>query len=89
MLAEQSILDWMFKGFVAVLSWLGIRLHNRVDALEKERATKQELKEQEARYVQSNNDLKNTLEDHRKETHAGFSELRGLLIQSLKRHHDD
>jgi|JI10StandDraft_1071094.scaffolds.fasta_scaffold537670_1 hypothetical protein len=89
MLAEQTLFDWIFKALVGVLGWLGIKLHSRVDALEKERATKQELREQEARYVQTSDDLKNTLSDHRKETQAGFSEIRSLLIQSLKRHHDD
>jgi hypothetical protein len=73
MFTEQTILDWLFKGFVGVLTWLGIRLHNRVDNLEKDKVS-----------VETLSDLKEQMAEHRKETQANFQELRTLLIHRIK-----
>ena len=69
MFNETTLLDWFFKGLVGVLGWLGIRLHNRVDALEKEKASNEVITE-----------LKQTFKEHRDETRQGLSEIRAILL---------
>ena len=67
--SETTLLDWVFKGFVGVLAWLGIRLHNRVDSLEKEKASNAVITE-----------LKETMKEHREETRQSLTEIRAILL---------
>ena len=85
MLTEQALFDWIVKGFVAVLTWLGINLHSRVTTLEKESATKSGLQEVKQDLTTAINDLKDTMKDHREETRQGFSELRTILLKKPDR----
>lgn len=78
MISESALFDWLVKGFVAVLAWLGINLHSRVSTLEKESATKTGLSD-------AITDLKETMKDHREETRQGFSELRTILLKKPDR----
>lgn len=73
MFPESSVLDWIFKGLFAVLGWVGITLHNRVSALEKDKASREELKS-------GFTDLKETMKEHRAETQQNFKEIRSLLM---------
>lgn len=73
MFSEHTVVDWLFKGLVGVLTWLGIRLHNRVDKLEETKVS-----------VSALTDLKTTMAEHRKETQENFQELRRLLIDNIK-----
>lgn len=74
MLTEQTILDWVVKGFVAVLAWFGVDLHKRVRSLE-EKTVKQEHMEKII------DELKSTMKEHRDETRLGFSEIRSILLK--------
>jgi uncharacterized coiled-coil protein SlyX len=78
MITEQTFLDWVIKGFVAVLAWLGVNLHSRVRELEEKTATKVEL-------GSTINDLKDTMKEHREDTRQGFAELRAILLRKPDR----
>ena len=77
MFNETTLLDWLVKGFVAVLTFLGIDLHKRVRELEQSSATQKALSEAMA-------DIKDTMKEHREETRQGLSEIRTLLIAKAK-----
>lgn len=78
MITEQTFLDWVIKGFVAVLAWLGINLHSRVAKLEELSATKAEM----GNVIR---DLKDTMKEHRDETRQGFAEIRTILLKKPDR----
>ena len=78
MISEHAFFDWVVKGFVAVLAWLGVNLHTRVKELEDKAATKAALES-------TIRDLKETMKEHRDDTRQGFAEIRSILLKKTER----
>jgi len=71
-ISESNILDGVFKLFIGLLAWLGIRLHKRVDALGENKLSKSEATE-----------MKDLMKEHRDETRSRFDAQDKLLNQIL------
>lgn len=71
---STDVFDWLVKGIVGVLTWISVRLHNRVDSLEKERATTSEMK-----------DLERKMDAHMAENRKAFDGQNVILLQIMGR----
>lgn len=71
---QDTVLDWLLKGLVGVLAWLGLRLHSRIDVMEKEKVDREDLQE-----------LKDSLISHMLETRKSFADQNTILLNIVGR----
>lgn len=70
MINETHIFDGIVTAFLAVIAWISKRLHARVDELEKDKASKEDLA-----------GIQKVIQEHRQESNENFKELRTLILK--------
>ena len=74
---HESWFQWVAAGVAGLLGWLGTRLHSRVDALEKDRATTAQLD----RIADT---VRQDITELRKEMNRGFADVNRAILDSVR-----